>query len=127
MAPSKITRAAAVALIGAATVSAHGHVTGVFTSDGEFHQGWDPSSGMGYGGNFPDVVGWTTTVQDNGFISKESHGNAEMACHRGGSAAALSIEVAAGDVLTLQVRFKTPFSLHTTLHTTLHTSIAPSY
>ncbi|CAI4217411.1 unnamed protein product [Parascedosporium putredinis] len=99
--PSLSITAAAAALLSAATVAAHGHVTHVITSDGVEHQGWDPSSGMGYGNNFPDVVGWTTTVQDNGFISKESHANAEMACHRGATPAALSVTVQAGDVLTL--------------------------
>ncbi|PKS11325.1 hypothetical protein jhhlp_003087 [Lomentospora prolificans] len=99
--PSLSITAAAAALFGAATVAAHGHVTHVITSDGVEHQGWDPTSGMGYGNNFPDVVGWTTTVQDNGFISKESHGNFEMACHRGATPAALSVTVQAGDVVTL--------------------------
>jgi len=99
--PSFSITAAAAALLSAATVSAHGHVTHVI-ANGVEHQGWDPSSGMGYGNNFPDVVGWTTTVQDNGFVSKESHGNFEIACHRGASPAALSVNVQAGDVVTLQ-------------------------
>lgn len=96
------TAAAATALVAAASVAAHGHVVGVYTSDGEFSQGWDPNEGMGYGDNFPDVVGWLTTVQDNGFVSKESHNNFEIACHRGGEPAALSVEVSAGGVLTLE-------------------------
>lgn len=96
------TAAAATALVAAASVAAHGHVIGVYNSDGEFSQGWDPNEGMGYGDNFPDVVGWLTTVQDNGFISKESHNNFEMACHRGGEPAALSVDVSAGGVLTLE-------------------------
>lgn len=96
------TAAAATALVAAASVAAHGHVVGVYTSDGEFSQGWDPNEGMGYGDNFPDVVGWLTTVQDNGFVSKESHNNFEIACHRGGEAAALSVDVSAGGVLTLE-------------------------
>lgn len=96
-----IARTAATALLSAATAAAHGFVTGVYTEDGEFHQGWDPSSGMGYD-KFPDVVGWSTTVQDEGFVSVESYDTPDIACHRGAEPAALSVEVAPGGVLTLQ-------------------------
>ncbi|KAL2108591.1 hypothetical protein VUR80DRAFT_3610 [Thermomyces stellatus] len=93
---------AATALLSAATAAAHGYVSGVFTPDGKFHQGWDPSSGMGYGDNYPEVVGWSTTVQDEGFVSTDSYDTPDIACHRGAEPAALSVEIGAGDVLTLQ-------------------------
>lgn len=96
-----IARTAAAALLSAATAAAHGFVTGVYTPDGEFHQGFDPDN-MGYDGTVPDVVGWWTDVRDQGFVSVESYDTTDIACHRGGKPAALSVEVAPGGVLTLE-------------------------
>ena len=98
--PSAV-RTVATVLVGAATAAAHGIVLGVFGPDNEFHQGWD-SREMGYDGNYPDVIGWSTTEREEGFVSKEDYSTPDIICHRGAKPATLSVEVAAGDVVTLE-------------------------
>ena len=77
-----------------ALVSAHGHVKTI-TADGKSFPGFNPGSGG-------ESVGWTTTATDNGFVSADSLSTADIACHRGGKAAALSATVAAGGKVELE-------------------------
>ncbi|SPO04776.1 related to endoglucanase IV precursor [Cephalotrichum gorgonifer] len=91
------TVAAATVLLAAASVAAHGEVVGVYAPDGTFYKGfdiWDSSN--------PDSVGWATSVTDDGFVGKESYDNFDIACHRDSSPGAISVSVAAGEVLTLE-------------------------
>ncbi|KAL5341316.1 glycoside hydrolase [Aspergillus crustosus] len=93
MAMSKIATLAGV-LASAGLVAGHGYVTQL-TIDGEVYGGWLADQ-YPYNPSHPDVYGWSTTVTDNGFVSPDAFGTADVICHRGAAPAALSAPVAAG-------------------------------
>ncbi|KAK7914954.1 hypothetical protein PG985_012657 [Apiospora marii] len=77
-----------------ALVSAHGHIQTI-TADGKSYKGFGP-------GSQGESVGWTTTANDNGFVSADSLSSVDIACHRGGKPGALSATVAAGGKVELE-------------------------
>ncbi|KAK2759052.1 hypothetical protein FQN54_003151 [Arachnomyces sp. PD_36] len=94
--------AASSLLLGLALVpqaAAHGHVSGI-TIDGTFYSGWLDS--FPHVPNPPDVIAWSTTVTDNGFVSPSQFGSADIICHRGGAPGPISAPVAAGGTIELQ-------------------------
>ncbi|KAL4810946.1 glycoside hydrolase [Aspergillus unguis] len=93
MAMSKIATIAGV-LASASLVAGHGYVTKM-TIDGEEYGGWLADSYY-YQDDPPDSYGWSTTVTDNGFVSPDAYGDADIICHRGATPAALSAPVTAG-------------------------------
>ena len=84
-----------IAALGAliSSVAAHGVATGII-ADGVYHAGF--SQDFIYMSNPPAVVGWTTTVQDRGFVGPADYAKADIACHHGGAPAGLSAPVTAG-------------------------------
>ncbi|KAL1901153.1 hypothetical protein Cpir12675_000642 [Ceratocystis pirilliformis] len=98
--PSFTSSIAAAALLSASAVSAHGHVKNIVV-DSAFYQGWDFEKGMGYNNNFPDIVGWSNTALDNGFVAREAYATPDIICHLNGNASAAYASVAAGGTVQL--------------------------
>ncbi|KAK5172579.1 uncharacterized protein LTR77_002699 [Saxophila tyrrhenica] len=83
----------------ASTVSAHGYVSGIVVG-GKYYQGYDPS--FSYMSPPPKVIGWTTTVTDNGFVAPSAYKTSDIICHRGGAPGQASATIAAGGKVELQ-------------------------
>ncbi|KAL2162083.1 hypothetical protein VTH06DRAFT_7868 [Thermothelomyces fergusii] len=88
------------ALMGAATVAAHGHVTNIVIN-GVSYQNYDPFSHP-YMRNPPTVVGWTASNTDNGFVGPESFSSPDIICHKSATNAGGHAVVAAGDKISIQ-------------------------
>ncbi|RYP70631.1 hypothetical protein DL771_005344 [Monosporascus sp. 5C6A] len=86
------------ALAGAASVSAHGHVTQV-TAGGVTYKGFDPTSAPF--GPQPDSVTWSNGAKDNGFVLSADVNNPDIICHLDATNAALTAPVAAGSDVSL--------------------------
>ena len=97
-------RSATAALVGAlscaATVLAHGHVSGLI-HNGVYYQGYESDS-FPYDASPPVVFGWTTNDKDNGFVAPDAFGGPDIICHRNATPAGGHIQVAAGDSLNIQ-------------------------
>jgi hypothetical protein len=102
---------AAVAL--PALVAAHGHVDKVI-ADGKEYQGWNAA--LKYQNPIPATVGWQADNLDNGFVSPDSFGKSDIACHKQGKSNGASVPVKPGSKVT----FKWVRSLPSTLQ---HTSL----
>jgi cellulase len=92
---SSINNAILATLAAAASVSAHGFVTGVRVNGGAFQQGYDVTS-FPYQSSPPAVIGWAT------FVAPDAFTTSDIACHRDGKNAQLSLSVSAGDTLGIQ-------------------------
>ncbi|AEO58921.1 glycoside hydrolase family 61 protein [Thermothelomyces thermophilus ATCC 42464] len=88
------------ALMGAATVAAHGHVTNIVIN-GVSYQNFDPFTHP-YMQNPPTVVGWTASNTDNGFVGPESFSSPDIICHKSATNAGGHAVVAAGDKVFIQ-------------------------
>lgn len=97
--PSFKTSTVLSALAGAASVLAHGHVESII-ADGVSYEAFRLS--YFYDANHPDLVGWSTTATDNGFVGPEAYASGDIACHRGAENAAGSAVVKAGGEVFLQ-------------------------
>lgn len=90
----KIAAAAALATL-ASTVSAHGHLQSIGAS-GTVYAGFNNS--ILYSNTKPDLIAWSDTVKDNGYVS--DYTSPDMICHAGAGNAALSAPVNGGDTVT---------------------------
>ncbi|KAL2857184.1 glycoside hydrolase [Aspergillus pseudoustus] len=99
---SKISTLAGV-LASASLVAGHGYVSQI-SIDGEVYGGWLADQYY-YESDPPEVVGWSTTVTDNGFVSPDAFATADVICHRGATPAPISAPVAAGS--TIEVTWNT--------------------
>jgi hypothetical protein len=88
------------ALAGAVSVAAHGHVNNIVIN-GASYPGFDTFSDP-WKNPRPIVVGWDTTVEDNGFVSPKDYGSSDIICHRGAKNAKGHAKVAAGDSIFIQ-------------------------
>ncbi|RYP07345.1 hypothetical protein DL764_002561 [Monosporascus ibericus] len=86
------------ALAGAASVSAHGHVTKI-TADGVTYDGFDPTSAP-YAPQ-PDSIAWSNGATDNGFVLSADVSNPDIICHLDATNGALIAPVAAGGDVSL--------------------------
>ncbi|KAK7754771.1 hypothetical protein SLS62_003331 [Diatrype stigma] len=86
------------ALAGAASVSAHGHVSKV-VADGVSYTGFDPTSAP-YGPQ-PDSITWSNGATDNGFVLSSAVGSADIICHLDATNAALTAPVTAGSNVSI--------------------------
>ncbi|KAG6023988.1 hypothetical protein E4U19_004011 [Claviceps sp. Clav32 group G5] len=84
----------------ALTVAAHGRISQVVVK-GVAYPGYDSPS-FAYNPNPPNVFGWTIKQTDLGFVAPSSFGSPDIICHRDAKPAQSHVEVAAGDVLSLQ-------------------------
>ncbi|EOA86603.1 hypothetical protein ACJQWK_08934 [Exserohilum turcicum] len=80
-----LTSVSAIAAL-AATVAAHGTVTGV-TIDNVFEPGFklDYYYAAQYGGNIPKHIGWYAENLDNGFVGPDSYTKPDIICHKNAS------------------------------------------
>ncbi|KAH0285605.1 putative endoglucanase, partial [Aureobasidium sp. EXF-3399] len=90
----KIAAAAALATL-ASTVSAHGHLQSIGAS-GTVYAGFNNS--ILYSNTKPDLIAWSDTVKDNGYVS--DYTSPDMICHAGAGNAALAAPVNGGDTVT---------------------------
>ncbi|KAF2268069.1 glycoside hydrolase [Lojkania enalia] len=78
---------------------AHGHVRGI-TVDGDWTPGADPVWYYYSAGQRPITAGWDALNQDNGFVSPDSFGTANIACHKSATPGKLYVNADAGDTVT---------------------------
>ncbi|KAI0405183.1 lytic polysaccharide monooxygenase [Xylaria palmicola] len=98
--PSFSTIAAySLPLIGLA--SAHGYVSGVKVNQGSMIDGANPNWYYQPQGSVPETAGWQALNQDNGFVSPDAFGTADIACHKSAKPGQKYIAANAGDTLTL--------------------------
>jgi hypothetical protein len=99
--PSSRSRLLAIATTLALTtfnlVSAHSHIDYVIVN-GLLYQGFNPHIP-----NNPDnVIGWSTTATDDGFVPPSNYSNPDIICHRNAKPATAHVPIKAGDKLNLQ-------------------------
>lgn len=98
---SSITcRTLLAALTGAAAVAAHGHVNNLIINGVQW-AGFDPTT-YPYLSDPPPVVGWSTSVTDDGFVAPNAFGSGDIICHRDATNAGGHAVVAAGDKVFIQ-------------------------
>ncbi|KAI1493558.1 endoglucanase-4 [Biscogniauxia mediterranea] len=79
--------------------SAHGFVTGV-TVNGVWTNGSDPVWYYYPEGTAPETAGWDALNQDNGFVSPDSFGTSDIACHKSATVGKQFVSINAGDTIT---------------------------
>lgn len=87
-----------IALAGAVSVAAHGHISSV-TAGGQTFKGFDPTAAPF--GPQPDSVTWSNGAKDNGFVPSSAVDDPDIICHLGATNAQLSVPVAAGAAVEL--------------------------
>ncbi|KAI0397088.1 lytic polysaccharide monooxygenase [Xylariaceae sp. FL0594] len=98
--PSVLSVAAfALPLLGVA--SAHGYVSGIKVNGGAVIDGANPNWYYQPAGTAPQTPGWQAMNQDNGFVSPDSFGTADIACHKSAKPGQKYVNANAGDTLTL--------------------------
>ncbi|KAI1343671.1 glycosyl hydrolase family 61-domain-containing protein [Xylariaceae sp. FL0016] len=94
-----------VATVGvfATSVLAHGTVSG-FVADGTYNAGFtlDDYYEKQNSGSFPDTAGWYAENTDNGFVSPDAYGTADINCHINAEPGALTSTVSAGGTVDFQ-------------------------
>ncbi|KAG5949457.1 hypothetical protein E4U53_005873 [Claviceps sorghi] len=84
----------------ALTVAAHGRISEVVVK-GVSHEGYN-SPAWNNNPSPPKVAAWTIQQTDLGFVAPDKFNHPDIICHRDGKPGKSSIEVTAGDVLTLK-------------------------
>ncbi|KAL3467632.1 glycosyl hydrolase family 61-domain-containing protein [Aspergillus heterothallicus] len=95
-----VARTAGLALASAALVAGHGYVSGI-VADGQYYGGYLVNQ-YPYTNTPPEVVGWSTTATDLGFVDGTGYTSGDIICHRDAENAAISATVAAGSTIELQ-------------------------
>ena len=95
------TRTVASALVGAATVAAHGYVSNVVIN-GVSYGGYDVTKFPYQENPEANVLGWATTATDLGFVEPKDFGGPDIICHLNGENAPAYVEIAAGDSAYIQ-------------------------
>ncbi|KAI1500930.1 lytic polysaccharide monooxygenase [Biscogniauxia marginata] len=93
--PSTIRSAVLAALAGAASVSAHGHVTEI-AIDGKTYTGFDPTSQKTATG-----IAWSNGASDNGFVKSSQVSTADVICHLSAANAPETAPATAGSNVTI--------------------------
>lgn len=96
--PSYRKTAILAAIAGAASVSAHGHVTKV-VADGVSYDGFDPTSAPF--GPQPDSITWSNGATDNGFVLSSAVADPDIICHLDATNAPLTAPVTAGSDVSI--------------------------
>jgi hypothetical protein len=88
------------ALLGTATsVLGHGYVTSIDV-DGTTYGGYLIDTYY-YESNPPEIIAWSTTATDTGYVAPTAYDDPDIICHRGAEPGALSAEIAPGGSVTL--------------------------
>lgn len=101
--PSVLSKIALTAGALAAKAAAHGLVSG-FVTDGTYNQGFilDYYYEKINSGSFPDVAGWYEEATDNGFVSPDAYGEADIICHKNAENGQSTATVSAGGTIDFQ-------------------------
>ncbi|KAJ0425931.1 glycosyl hydrolase family 61-domain-containing protein [Aspergillus carlsbadensis] len=95
-----VARTAGLALASAAMVAGHGFVSGI-VADGQYYGGYLVNQ-YPYTNTPPDVVGWSETATDLGFVDGTGYASGDIICHRDAENAAISASIAAGGSIEFQ-------------------------
>ncbi|CAN8098211.1 unnamed protein product [Discula destructiva] len=95
MSPSLAANGLGAVLIGVAAVSAHGSVHGINVA-GVWYEGYDPTS-FPYKADPPQVVGWTASDFNTGFVAPADYTSGDIICHVDATPAGGYASVQAGD------------------------------
>ncbi|KAF5021718.1 hypothetical protein F66182_6245 [Fusarium sp. NRRL 66182] len=98
--PSFTQKSILAAVAGAIGVAAHGHVESI-NIGGAVYDNYNPNSAP-YQASPPTVIGWSTTVTDNGFVAPDAYGTGDIICHRGAKNAKGHAKIAAGEQIYLK-------------------------
>ncbi|KAL2817890.1 glycosyl hydrolase family 61-domain-containing protein [Aspergillus cavernicola] len=87
-------------LLGAAgSALGHGYVTSIDV-DGTTYGGYLIDTYY-YESDPPELIAWSTTATDNGYVAPTAYDDSDIVCHRGAEPGALSAEVSAGGDVTM--------------------------
>ncbi|KAJ5082315.1 hypothetical protein N7532_011358 [Penicillium argentinense] len=89
-----LSKPASFLLTSAALVAGHGYVTSIEV-DGKAYGGYLVDTYY-YESNPPDLIAWSTTATDDGYVSPADYAESDIICHRGSAPGALSAPVAPG-------------------------------
>lgn len=81
------------------TVSAHGRITNVTTSNGTVYQGWDPATPQA---QIHDLAAWRAANLGNIFVTPPDFSMSAITCHYNATPGALHVPTTPGDVLKVQ-------------------------
>jgi hypothetical protein len=95
---SSILRLTAI-LGSAVSVLGHGYVTSIDV-DGTTYGGYLIDTYY-YESNPPEIIAWSTTATDTGYVAPTAYDDPDIICHRGAEPGALSAEIAPGGSVTL--------------------------
>ncbi|KAL3444692.1 glycosyl hydrolase family 61-domain-containing protein [Aspergillus insuetus] len=89
----------ATVLGSAVSVLGHGYVTSIDV-DGTTYGGYLIDTYY-YESNPPEIIAWSTTATDTGYVAPTAYDDPDIICHRGAEPGALSAEIAPGGSVTL--------------------------
>ncbi|KAJ5392040.1 hypothetical protein N7509_007530 [Penicillium cosmopolitanum] len=89
-----LSKTAGLLLASAALVASHGYVTSIDV-DGTTYGGYLIDTYY-YESDPPEIIAWSTTATDDGFVAPSAYDSSDIVCHRGSAPAALSAPVAPG-------------------------------
>lgn len=94
-----LSKTASVLLASAALVAGHGYVSSIEV-DGTTYGGYLIDTYY-YESDPPELIAWSTTATDDGYVSPTAYDNSSIICHRGSAPAVLSAPVAPGGSVKL--------------------------
>ncbi|PVI04048.1 lytic polysaccharide monooxygenase, partial [Periconia macrospinosa] len=94
-----LTAASLAALI--PTISAHGRITNITTSNGAIYQGWDPEMAL-TGSPLPNLAAWSAANLGNIFVPPSQFNTSNVTCHFNSKSGGIHVNTTAGDTLKLQ-------------------------
>ncbi|KAL4870416.1 hypothetical protein BDV12DRAFT_207722 [Aspergillus spectabilis] len=83
----------------AGSVAGHGYVTSIDV-DGTTYGGYLIDTYY-YESDPPELIAWSTTATDTGYVAPTAYGDSDIVCHRGAEPGALSAEISPGGSVTL--------------------------
>ncbi|CAI7644416.1 unnamed protein product [Penicillium pancosmium] len=89
-----LSKTAGLLLASAALVAGHGYVTSIDV-DGTTYGGYLIDTYY-YESDPPEIIAWSTTATDDGFVAPSAYDSSDIVCHRGSAPAAISAPVAPG-------------------------------
>ncbi|KAL5046730.1 glycosyl hydrolase family 61-domain-containing protein [Aspergillus fruticulosus] len=94
-----LLKVAAFLLGTAGSVAGHGYVTSIDV-DGTTYGGYLVDTYY-YESDPPELIAWSTTATDTGYVAPTAYGDSDIVCHRGAEPGALSAEISPGGSVTL--------------------------
>ncbi|KAJ5444028.1 endoglucanase-4 precursor [Penicillium daleae] len=94
-----LSKTASILLASAALAAGHGYVSSIDV-DGTTYGGYLVDTYY-YESDPPELIAWSTTATDDGYVSPTAYDNSSIICHRGSAPAVLSAPVAPGGSVKL--------------------------